>query len=427
MIRAALLLFVVACNDTPAKSTPAAAPTAAPSPGAAKPARQALVIEPAAAKLSGELWFTEGASPHRVMKLAGGKATEIGKGSAAVFGGLYPTQHRLKDGRVLAITSFGDGRPDGERLVLVTSNGSITTLGDPAMAVRDPTLSPDGSWIVSAVQTEGITNLVLLEIASGAQKALTTHREGNFTPVAISKDAIAFVSSRDGDSEIYRMNVDGTNVQRLTAFHREDYEPAIDASGKQLAFTSDREQKVPRIFVVVPDGTGVRRLTKNEDPSAEESMVVWSPKHTAHFAYTLKRDGHAKVVAVNGAVEKVLTPPNTNDSEVAFSPDGNWLVLVRERVPEKRGGASHASESHASASGASQSHASASGASYADASHASASGAAGESHAGASGAESGHAHDHAAVEAELVAYPLPAGSAEPIVIARGAIRTPRWF
>ncbi len=374
MIRAALLLALVGCKD---KQPPAPAP--APVPAKPVEAPSGVTIEPAASKLPGELWFIDDGSPRRVLALARGKAREIGKGSDDVFGDLYPTPHRLRDGRTLAIASHGDGRPDGERLVVISNTGSIATLGDPAMQVRDPTLSPDGSWIVAAVQTDGITNLALIEVASGASKPLTTNREGNFMPIAISKDAIAFVSSRDGDSEIYRMNVDGTKVQRLTAFHRDDFDPAIDSTGTQLAFTSDREQKVPRIFAVVPDGTGVRRMTTRSD-AAEEGTVVWSPKSPRAYAYSLKRDGHALVVAVDGATETVLTPPNANDTEAIFSPDGKWLALVR----------------------------------YRDA-------------AAPIGSNAPHAHDHDSSPAELVAYPLPAGSGEPIVVARGAIRTPRWF
>lgn len=367
MIRAALLvlLAVPACKDKPAKQEPSPKPVAA-------PVDRGATIEPAAAKLPGELWFIDDGSPRRVLALLHGKARVVGKGSDEVFGALYPTPHRLPDGRTLAIASHGDGRPDGETLVLVGERGSITTIGPRAMQVRDPTLSPDGTWIVAAVQTEGITNLVLIELASGASKPLTTNREGNFAPIAISKDAIAFVSSRDGDSEIYRMNVDGTGVQRLTAFHRDDFEPAIDASGTQLAFTSDREQKVPRIFAVAPDGTGLRRMTEQADPAIEEGLVVWSPSSRA-FAYTQRRDGREQIALV-GATEKVLTPPDASDSEVAFSPDGKWLVLVRTRA----GAAPPSGE-----------------------------------------------HDHASPDAELVAYPLPAGPA--IVVARGAIRTPRWF
>jgi len=362
VIRIALLLALVGCRDK--APSPSDKPTA--------PVESNLTIEPAAAQLPGELWFIDDGEPRRLLALSKGKAREIGKGSDDVFGALYPTPHRLRDGRILAIASHGDGRPDGERLVLIGDTGSITTLGDPALQVRDPALSPDGTWIVTAVQTEGITNLVLIALASGASKPLTTNREGNFTPIAINKDAIAFVSSRDGDSEIYRMNVDGTRAQRLTAFHREDYEPAIDSTGTQLAFTSDREQSVPRLFLIAPDGTGTRRLTKQTDAKIEESTLVWSPTSNA-YAYSMKRDGYSLVVSVLGATETILTPPHADDAEVAFSPDGKWLVLVRENT-------NHATEVVMPN-----------------------------------------------VHRELVAYPLPGGSGEPIVIARGAIRTPRWF
>ena len=361
MIRAlAILLAIAGCRGKSDKPDKEAPPNARPIEAHAS----TLVIEPAAAKLPGALWFVDDAEGNRrVIKLVGGKAGVIGRGADDVFGALYPTAQRLPDGRVIAIASHGDGRPDGERLVSITEGGSIASLGPPAMQLRDPAVSPDGTWVVAAVQTDGITNLVRIHTATGDASPLTSNREGNFYPVALSTEAIAFVSSRDGDSEIYRMNIDGSKVQRLTAFHREDWEPAIDVSGSQLAFTSDREQKVPRIFVVKPDGTGVHRLTKSTDANVQEGTMVWSPKTPAAYAYSLERAGHTQIIAALGGVEKVLTPPSTNDAEVAFSPDGSWLVLVRERGGDR----------------------------------------------------------------ELVAYPLPAGSGEPIVVARGAIRTPRWF
>ena len=72
MIRAALLLALVGCKDKPA-----APPTPAP---VTKPvvAESGVTIEPAAAKVPGELWFLDDGSPRRVLALARGKAREIG-------------------------------------------------------------------------------------------------------------------------------------------------------------------------------------------------------------------------------------------------------------------------------------------------------------------------------------------------------------
>ena len=43
---------------------------------------------------------------------------------------------------------------------------------------------------------------------------------------------IAFASDRDGNSEIYAMNADGTGVRRVTEDPSEDLEPAWSPSGE---------------------------------------------------------------------------------------------------------------------------------------------------------------------------------------------------
>lgn len=62
--------------------------------------------------------------------------------------------------------------------------------------------------------------------------ALAAFPEGN--------GKIAFVSYRDGNAEIYTMNPDGSDQQRLTEDPASDTEPAWSADGKKIAFVSDR-------------------------------------------------------------------------------------------------------------------------------------------------------------------------------------------
>ncbi len=47
---------------------------------------------------------------------------------------------------------------------------------------------------------------------------------------------IAFHSNRDGNSEIYVMNADGTNPTRLTDNPAEDILPAWSPDGRKIAF-----------------------------------------------------------------------------------------------------------------------------------------------------------------------------------------------
>src|SRR6266550_3870165 len=82
---------------------------------------------------------------------------------------------------------------------------------------------------------------------------------------------IAFTSTRDGNSEIYVMNADGTGVTRLTDNPAADGDPAWSPDGTRLAFTSARDGN-NEIYVMNADGSGVTRLTN--DPN-QDGHPAW--------------------------------------------------------------------------------------------------------------------------------------------------------
>ncbi|MCH8275629.1 MAG: PD40 domain-containing protein, partial [Armatimonadetes bacterium] len=52
---------------------------------------------------------------------------------------------------------------------------------------------------------------------------------------------IAFSSKRDGNSEIYIMNADGTGLTNLTNIAAFDWAPAFSPDGSKVAFSSYRD------------------------------------------------------------------------------------------------------------------------------------------------------------------------------------------
>jgi len=92
---------------------------------------------------------------------------------------------------------------------------------------------------------------------------------------------LAFYSDRDGNPEIYRMTADGSELARLTNDPAFDDSPAISPDGKRIAFLSARNDPNPQfpnlkyeIYVVDIDGKNLQRLTNTE---AAEDHPAWSP------------------------------------------------------------------------------------------------------------------------------------------------------
>ena len=71
--------------------------------------------------------------------------------------------------------------------------------------------------------------------------------------VEVTRARIAFVSQRDGNPEIYVMNVDGKNQRRLTDNPADEWDPSWTPGGKGIVFSSKRDRN-SEIYVMDADG-----------------------------------------------------------------------------------------------------------------------------------------------------------------------------
>jgi Tol biopolymer transport system component len=102
------------------------------------------------------------------------------------------------------------------------------------------------------------------------------------------------MSDRDGDWEIFIVDADGTNEQKLTNNAAGDLHPTFSPDGTRIAFESDRTGNV-EILTMNVDGTAARNRTKNP---ATDLRPAFSPDG-GEIAFDTNRDGNREIYTMN--------------------------------------------------------------------------------------------------------------------------------
>ena len=133
---------------------------------------------------------------------------------------------------------------------------------------------------------------------------------------------IAFVSERDGNPEIYAMNINGGNQRNLTNNPHDDWCPSWSPDGKRIVFTSDRDGN-REIYVLDINGGNQRNLTNNPH---DDTFPAWS-LNGERIAFMSKRDVHIVDFALtyeiyvmdnDGKNQQKLTNNRGNDTAPAW-------------------------------------------------------------------------------------------------------------
>ena len=145
---------------------------------------------------------------------------------------------------------------------------------------------------------------------------------------------IVFVSTRDGNDEIYSMTPAGASQTRLTNNAAIDTLPAWSPDGTRIAFNSTRDSIPPfivsdEIYVMNADGTNQTRLTNN---GAGNLAPAWSPDGS-RIAFQSNRDGNNEIYVMNadGTNPVNLTNNAATDVQPTWSPDGSRIAFVSFR------------------------------------------------------------------------------------------------
>ncbi len=217
----------------------------------------------------------------------------------------------------------------------------LTACATPSVATPTPVPATDTPPAPTLAASSVPPTITLAPSTATAVPPTTTDRPvaTPLPPLDISGDGvIVFYSERDGNSEIYAMNADGTGLRRLTNDPAEDDSPAISPDGSRIVFLTSRHDPAPKfpffkyeIYVMDIDGANQQRLTTTD---AGENHPAWSPDgKKIVFDADYDGDGKSEIYTTNadGTGVTRLTTNEANDQFADWSPDGAHIAFSSER------------------------------------------------------------------------------------------------
>lgn len=235
------------------------------------------------------------------------------------------------DGTRVVFEADLDGNSDAMHLWICNIDGSdLHRLATGALSEGDPAWSPDGGSIAfEALGSSGNTDIWVVH-PDGSGLAQLTHGLDNKQP-AWSPDGrqIAYTSNAGGTNDIWMMDADGQNAQRLTSLAGEEDHASFSPSGDRVVFSETDPTDFTANLQIVSAVAGAlpHPLTSQGfhdwNPSWGAQGIVFSSDRLATEGYAIwvvQPDGGG--LAALGNVRS-LDPVWTRQGQIVFTDEVN--------------------------------------------------------------------------------------------------------
>jgi uncharacterized protein YjdB len=214
----------------------------------------------------------------------------------------------------------------------------LTKLTPDTTSASDPAFSPDGSRIAFVSQRDGNAEIYVMNADGTGSTRVTNDPQPDgrpsFTP---DGQALVFHSSRTaGKQQIWAVNVDGSGVTQLTR-DSVNSSPTISPDGQTIAYVSTRNKDTD-IWLMARDGSNQRQFTRS--PQQRESEPRFLRDGT--LAYLVERRENNRTVQqvmradlATGATT-AITGTDLAIASFAVSPAGDVVALVVNAEPQNR-------------------------------------------------------------------------------------------
>jgi len=215
---------------------------------------------------------------------------------------------------------------------------AVPTVTTAPLATPLPTLPPDlGGMILFESDRDGNPEIYAMNVSERGIVRLTDNQISD-TQAVLAPDSflIALVATQNDNNEIILTSVTGQAPYNLSNNPADDQQPSWSPDGDWIAFTSNRDGN-QEIYVVRIDGSELRNISNNP---ANDSDPFWFRTgdlidRNDWIAFTSNRDGNLEIYITNldGSDIRNLSLSPAND----YSPSGSGFIGKITFVSERDG------------------------------------------------------------------------------------------
>ena len=214
--------------------------------------------------------------------------------------------------------AYALAQESGNAVYVSDSEGEESVLLSKVAADEVGGWSPEGDFVVFSVR-DGAEQGLYVRNPEGVNEFRRTQSPDYGAVWSHDSRYIAFLSTRDGNSEIYVVDPEEGEEVRVTDSEAPEYDLSWSPNGKRLLFVTERDGNA-EIYVVeikdrgMPDN--LTRLTHNE---VRDEQPTWSP-NGRRIAFVSYLDGDAEIFVMesDGQDQQRLTNNQSQDTEPSW-------------------------------------------------------------------------------------------------------------
>jgi TolB protein len=221
------------------------------------------------------------------------------------------------DGSKLACTAFpGEGKPARIYLFSVDPMRQLTFNNPEGNYAAHASFTPDGKQIVFDSSADDGYRIYVANVDGGGAHVVNLSKSIQVEPKVSPKNPalLAFTSDRSGTPQIYTMNSDGGDPERLTNGIGEAVNPAWNPDGEHMAFAWTQGY-APGSFNIFVMEVASRQYTQLTKAAGKNENPAWAPDGV-HIAFSSNRGGSYQIwtMLADGSQPRQLTTQGNNSS-----------------------------------------------------------------------------------------------------------------